>query len=420
MKYKFYNDGEKSILKHEEKINISNPNEEKKYFHPKMRKSFLYTFFLLIFLLINFFIIWKIEVNNKQTNINSTVHETIHGVAKKAHDFVNNSSKGILIFPIPPSNISPKVSVVIPTYNCESTILRAIRSIQNQNFSEFEIILVNDFSTDKTSDIIENLRKEDNRIKIINNKKNMGILYTRCIGVLASQGKYIFPLDNDDMFLNKDVIDTIYNEINNGDFDIIYFKGISVYHLHDFLNKINLNKFRSFSSNKILYQPELGDYAIKRFVLWTQCIKSELYKKSINTYGEEKYSRYVTFFEDAIINYINNQLAKKAELLLKFGILHIDKPWTAAKRINQINKNKYELYFIEALFDFSRNSTEVKEIVGNKIINLLNYGNFLKSLKNNKNDEKLFNSLIEKILSSQYINNKNKELIKKKLGRKNN
>ena len=56
-------------------------------------------------------------------------------------------------------------------------------------------------------------------------------------------------------------------------------------------------KFRSFTRNEILHQPELGDYAIRRFVLWTQCIKSELYKKAINSYGEKRYSKYVTFFD---------------------------------------------------------------------------------------------------------------------------
>jgi hypothetical protein len=231
---------------------------------------------------------------------------------------------------------------------------------------------------------------------------------------LSSQGKYIFPIDNDDMLLYKDVIDAIYNEINNNDFDIIYFKGISVYHFHDILNKKNLMNIRSFTSNKILWQPELGNYAIKRFVLWTQCIKSELYKKSINSYGEKRYSKYVTFYEDAIINYINNQLAEKAELFLKFGILHIDKPWTASKMTKHKKRILYELYFIETLFDFSRNSTDIKEIVANKIIDLLSYKDFKESL-NNEKDKDFFISLIKKMFSSEYIDVEKKKLIKEKI-----
>ena len=93
-----------------------------------------------------------------------------------------------------------------------------------------------------------------------------------------------------------------------------------------------LYHFRSFTEKTFLSQPKLGDYAIKRSVLWTQCIKTKLYQKSINLLGEERYSKYVTVFEDAIINYINNQIAQRAELFLKFGILHIDKHWSTSRK----------------------------------------------------------------------------------------
>ena len=412
---------EKSII-YEKKIFIVNPKENMKNLtNQKITKYFLFLFISLILFLISIFytsyIIWKKNKNKaiEKNLTNIIVGKMILETAEKAHNFVYNSDKGVLINPIPfPTNNIPKISVVIPVYNCETTILRAIRSVENQNFSDFEIILVNDFSIDNTSEIIKDLQKEDFRIKIINNKKNMGILYTRCIGTLFSQGRYIFPLDNDDLFLDEDVIDIIYNEINNNNYDIIYFKGISVYHFHDFLYKRNLMKFRSFTRNEILRQPELGDYAIKRFVLWAQCIKSELYKKAINSYGEKRYSKYVTFFEDAIINYINNQFAEKAELFLQFGILHMDKSFTAAKRINHINKNIYEMYYIETIFEYSRNTTEAKEIVVKKIINLINFPDFNKSL-NDKDAKIFFISLIKKILASEYIDNKDKELIKEKI-----
>ena len=355
----------------------------------------------------------KIEINYSNYIDNSFSKETIFEAAEKAHDFISNISKGILFSPIPLIIDIPKISVVIPVYNSENTILRTIRSIQNQNFTEFEIILVNDFSTDKSFEIINNLKKEDKRIKIINNKKNMGILYSRSIGCLTSGGKYILPLDNDDMLLNKDIIYIIYNEINNNNYDIVYFRGINAWHFNEFLKKKNIMPFRSFKKNKILIQPELGAYAEKRFVLWGQCIKSELYKKSINSLGQERYSRYITFYEDSIINYINNQFAEIAKLFLKFGILHIIKPWTASSRIKESNKIKYEMYFIETLFEYSKNTIKDKKIVSKKIINMLDNPHFNKTL----NDEKaknFFALLLKKILSSEYIQDKKKEIIKKK------
>ena len=62
----------------------------------------------------------------------------------------------------------PKISVVIPVYNCKNTIKAAVRSIQNQNMADIEIFLVNDLSNDITPKIIQELSEEDPRIKIIN------------------------------------------------------------------------------------------------------------------------------------------------------------------------------------------------------------------------------------------------------------
>ena len=84
----------------------------------------------------------------------------------------------------------PKVSVIIPMFNCEKTIMPTLRSIQYQNISKMEIILINDFSSDNTSKITMKAQKKDQRIKIINNQKNMGTLYSRCIGALAAKGEY--------------------------------------------------------------------------------------------------------------------------------------------------------------------------------------------------------------------------------------
>ena len=96
--------------------------------------------------------------------------------------FLNNNSKTF--------SDNPKLTAVIPAYNCQNTIKAAVRSIQNQNMAKVEIILVNDNSKDNTSKIISELAMEDPRIKTINNEKTMGTLYSRNIGILLSKGKY--------------------------------------------------------------------------------------------------------------------------------------------------------------------------------------------------------------------------------------
>ena len=100
-----------------------------------------------------------------------------------------------------PENHIPLLSIVIPVYNAEKSIAYAVRSIQNQNLVDFEIILVNDLSKDNSYNMMINLQKEDSRIKILNNTKNMGTLYSRSIGALIAKGDFTFSLDNDDLFL---------------------------------------------------------------------------------------------------------------------------------------------------------------------------------------------------------------------------
>ena len=87
-----------------------------------------------------------------------------------------------------------------------------VRSIQNQDMEDIEIILVNDNSKDNSSQIIQKLMEDDSRIRIINNENNKGTLYSRNIGILSANGKYLMNLDNDDLFMDQTVFDITYNE----------------------------------------------------------------------------------------------------------------------------------------------------------------------------------------------------------------
>lgn len=94
---------------------------------------------------------------------------------------------------------------------------------------ETEIILVYDNSTDDTLSIIENLQKEEPRIRIINNNGNKGTLYNRCIGTLIAKGKYILHLDNDDIFLLGDIFEYLYNISEKYNLNVLEFDGIQDY-----------------------------------------------------------------------------------------------------------------------------------------------------------------------------------------------
>jgi len=93
----------------------------------------------------------------------------------------------------------PKVSIVMPVYNREKYVAFAIESILNQSFRNFEFIIVNDGSSDKTSEILSSYI--DTRIKIINNDQNKGIVFSRNIGIKNAIGEYISMFDSDDIAL---------------------------------------------------------------------------------------------------------------------------------------------------------------------------------------------------------------------------
>lgn len=88
----------------------------------------------------------------------------------------------------------PTVSVIIPTYNRADTILRAVKSVLSQTFQDWELIIVDDGSTDDT---IEKIRDIDPRLKIIT-QQNQGASVARNVGIQASCGKYVAMLDSDD------------------------------------------------------------------------------------------------------------------------------------------------------------------------------------------------------------------------------
>ena len=83
--------------------------------------------------------------------------------------------------------------------------------------------MINDYSKDNTSEIINELKEKDSRIKIINNQNNMGILHSRSIGVLSSKEKYIYCLYNDDLFYAHFLFNNIYDIAENKNYDIVEF-----------------------------------------------------------------------------------------------------------------------------------------------------------------------------------------------------
>jgi glycosyltransferase involved in cell wall biosynthesis len=93
---------------------------------------------------------------------------------------------------------SPLVSVIMPAYNAESYIDKAISSILGQTFADFELIIIDDNSSDKTASIIEKYKKKDRRIVVLHNTTNLKMAKALNSGIKIARGKYIARMDSDD------------------------------------------------------------------------------------------------------------------------------------------------------------------------------------------------------------------------------
>lgn len=94
-----------------------------------------------------------------------------------------------------------KISIIIPTYNRSELLVRAVESVLSQAFEDFELIIVDDGSTDNTREMVQKLVKKDSRIKYIYQENSGGAAKPKNVGIKSSQGDYIAILDSDDEWL---------------------------------------------------------------------------------------------------------------------------------------------------------------------------------------------------------------------------
>ena len=90
------------------------------------------------------------------------------------------------------------ISIIMAAYNAEKTIEQAINSVLSQTYPDFELLVVNDCSTDKTAMLAEAIVKKDDRVRLISNEKNSGVSYTRKHGLEEASGEWVAILDSDD------------------------------------------------------------------------------------------------------------------------------------------------------------------------------------------------------------------------------
>ena len=111
------------------------------------------------------------------------------------------------------------ISIIVPVYNIKSYLPKCIESILSQTFSDLEIVLVNDGSTDKSGDICEEYRKMDSRVVVVH-KENGGLVSARKAGMRAARGEYIGYVDGDD-WIEPDMYERMYQKLLDQNVDVV-------------------------------------------------------------------------------------------------------------------------------------------------------------------------------------------------------
>ena len=173
----------------------------------------------------------------------------------------------------------PLISIVLPIYNVEHYLERCLKSISAQTFSDFEVLCINDGSTDDSQLIIDKYVQNDNRFKSFI-KDNGGLSDARNYGLVRSKADHIMFLDSDD-FVEKDLLKDTYEKAIKYDLDIVIFDFYQFYVQDDHRDVVN-NVFDEDKIYNLKEQPDLLCYVNN--AAWNKLYRTELFTKNDITY----------------------------------------------------------------------------------------------------------------------------------------
>lgn len=162
----------------------------------------------------------------------------------------------------------PLVSVLMPVYNSEKYVQTAIESILNQQYSNFEFIIIDDHSKDKTYTLIKKIQKTDKRIHLLRNRSNLGVTKSLNKGLQMVKGKYIVRMDSDDWAYPERISSQVelmesnphivvsgsYIEVCDENLNTKYLRK---YHLEDKLIKKHLFRYSPFAHPVTIWRTEI-------------------------------------------------------------------------------------------------------------------------------------------------------------------
>ena len=391
-----------------------------------MKKEIFYKYFLFLFIIIIFIdsfnkniLLYKNEF--KEIEIYEKSQDKMylkHYYVKKFNSYIKLCLKGKLIDKsIYPLLKKPKISVIMPIYNAEYYLKYSLRSIQNQKMKDIEIILIDDCSTDNSIKIIKEYIINDPRIRLIENKTNKKILYSKSIAALNSNGKYIIQLDQDDLFIRDDLFDILYSEAEKYELDLVQIRDF-VKNNFSFRHKTRVNccnlHYIFPKNTHYKKQPEIKDKLFtenNNYLLWGLLIKNDLYKKVIYRLWPFIMNYKLVFNEDYIITSMIAILSNRYKYINKFGLIHLIHSNSISNEFWNNNDYYFCLYFfLDYLYKYhlDKNPKDIKIILNyiNTDINSFVRGAYL--------FPNLFNYIFKKILNNEYLTkNDTKNIINK-------
>ena len=316
---------------------------------------------------------------------------------KSILDYISLSTKEDSLSKILPSKIdTPKISLIIPLYNSEKTLIPLINSIQNQTLKELEIILINDNSSDKTESLLTKLKKEDTRIITITNKIRRGVLFNIINTGLQAKGEYIVFLYQDDFFTSNDVLEKLY-DIATKKFeekiDIVNYRiCISLYNKDqieslNYISTVNLNNV-----NKILKSPDifLNYFQKKRDITESRFIFDKMYKREL-----------IQKAADLIGPQIWNQILSFGyEFLFAFAVMKQCNSFINIKDICYCHKIKDESTMWEIDGDRLKYNEDSNKKIGDYMLVL---ERMLQLTENEKDNGEFRENILKELLEEKYL-----------------
>ena len=274
--------------------------------------------------------------------------------SKPIKEYVTNFKKGKLL-PNRKFQLSekPKISIIIPMYNEEKNALSAIRSVQNQNLQDIEIVCVNDNSNDNTLSILNKLKEEDPRITIITNKMNRGVIYNRIHGALESKGEYVTFIDADDGFANPEILEKAYdiatNEYNEK-IEVVHYQtcGCLIDNNGEMGNFLEFTVYNQFNFNQVIKQPEIGDNYFQKGknitgsgLVFDKIYKRQLIKRVASYIGPHIWNQNLIFSDDFLLAFGIMKMAKSIVNIGDIGYWHLfDTEESATSKVWEIDGYK--------------------------------------------------------------------------------